>query len=58
MTATELNDKAQEILDGMIGLVSEFQGLRLQVDDAIWEAAAEAKPWLDTICEIEYLVES
>jgi hypothetical protein len=58
MTAAELNDKAQEILDGMIGLVSEFQGIRLQADDATWEAATEAKPWLDTICDIEYLVES
>lgn len=57
MTANELNTKAQELLDAIWGPISEFQGLRLQADDATWEAAADAQNWLDKLCDIEFAIE-
>lgn len=58
MTANELNAKAQELLDGIWGVISEFQGLRLEADDEAWDAASMGQRWLDKLCDIEYTLES
>ena len=54
MTGNELNQKAVEILDGITGLISEFQGLRQEATDDAWDEASYGHTWLDTLCEIEY----
>ena len=58
MNAKELNTKAQELLDAIRGSVSEFQELRNQAGPVSWDAACEAQPWLDKLCDIEYTLES
>ena len=58
MNATELNAKAQELLDAIWGLISEFQAMRNDSGPVSWDTASEARNWLDKLCEIEYVLES
>ena len=58
MNATELNAKAQELLDAIWGAISEFQAMRIESGPVSWDAASEARAWLDKLCEIEHILES
>ena len=59
MNATELNAKAQELLDAIWGPISEFQAMRNDSGPVSWDTASEARSrWLDKLCEIENVLES
>lgn len=58
MTAETLNSNFAEIIDQMELLIARFAELRDAASDEAWDQASTDKPFADTLCDIEYEVET
>lgn len=58
MTSFELNAKLAVLVDEIAVRVERFQALRDEAPDEVWDEACEQKPWSDTLCDIEYELET
>ena len=58
MTAETINGNLAEIIDQMQALIAQFAELRDAATDEAWDLACTVKPYADTLCDIEYEVET